>query len=174
MNFDFTEEEQEFARSFQMFCAREIASEDHSFEESGEVPRSIFQKLGKFGFNGLLHQKEYGGQDANYVQTMIAQEILAEHSGSAFFSVGASAGLFGLPISEHGSEEQKSKYLPSIISGEKIGCLAVTEPSCGSDVRGKKSRSHLFCCRSSFQRSESRKTYAKDGSQRFSNRGIIF
>ncbi|MCB1179693.1 MAG: acyl-CoA/acyl-ACP dehydrogenase [Leptospiraceae bacterium] len=138
MNIDLTDEQKEFADSFRNFCNKEILSYSEGFEEKGEIPKFIFQKLGDVGFNGLLHSKKFGGQDSDYTTTMIAQEILAETCGSTFFSVGASAGLFGLPISEHGNEVQKEKYLPEIIKGNTIGCLAVTEPDAGSDVSSMK------------------------------------
>ncbi|MCB1158288.1 MAG: acyl-CoA/acyl-ACP dehydrogenase [Leptospiraceae bacterium] len=138
MDFDFTEEEQEFADGFRHFCTREISPYSESYEEAGEIPKTQFQKLANLGFLGLLHEKKYGGSELGYMKTMIVQEILAEACGSTFFSVGASAGLFGLPISEFGTEAQKGKYLPGIIEGSKIGCLAVTEPDAGSDVMGIK------------------------------------
>lgn len=140
MNFEFTEEDKAFADSFRGFCKREIEPYVLEVEEKGEVPREQFKKLAAAGFTGLLHEEKYGGSNASFQQTMIAQEILAEICGSTFFSVGASAGLFGLPIAESGTEEQKAKYLPPIISGDKIGCLGVTEPDAGSDVSGMKSR----------------------------------
>ncbi|NUM40659.1 MAG: acyl-CoA dehydrogenase family protein, partial [Leptospiraceae bacterium] len=72
--------------------------------------------------------------DSGYLQAILTQEILSEYCGSTFFSVGASVGLFGIPLSEYGTEEQKKIYLREVISGKKIGCLAVTEPDAGSDV----------------------------------------
>jgi alkylation response protein AidB-like acyl-CoA dehydrogenase len=59
---------------------------------------------------------------------------------STYFSVGASAGLFGLPVKEFGTEEQKKKYLPEIIAGNKVGSLGVTEPDAGSDVSAMKTK----------------------------------
>lgn len=140
MNFEFNEEEKKFAESFRNFCKKEIEPYSVDFEEQGEIPRSQFRKLAEAGFTGLLHKEEYGGSNASYSQAMIAQEILAETCGSTFFSVGASAGLFGLPIKEFGNEEQKKKYLPDIIAGLKIGSLGVTEPDAGSDVGAMKTK----------------------------------
>jgi alkylation response protein AidB-like acyl-CoA dehydrogenase len=140
MNFEFTQEEKDFADSFRNFCIKEIEPHSIQFEEEGEIPKSQFKKLADFGFTGLLHKEEYGGSNASYLHTMIAQEILAEYCGSTFFSVGASAGLFGLPIAEFGTEEQKRKYLPLVIKGDKIGSLGVTEPDAGSDVSALKTK----------------------------------
>jgi alkylation response protein AidB-like acyl-CoA dehydrogenase len=140
MNFEFNDEEKAFAESFRNFCKKEIEPHSVDYEEQGEIPRAQFRKLADAGFTGLLHEEEYGGSNASYSQAMIAQEILAESCGSTFFSVGASAGLFGLPIKEFGTEEQKKKYLPDIIAGNKIGSLGVTEPDAGSDVGAMKTK----------------------------------
>jgi alkylation response protein AidB-like acyl-CoA dehydrogenase len=140
MNFEFTDEEKKFAEIFRNFCKKEIEPNSVDYEEHGEIPRSQFKKLADAGFTGLLHEEKYGGSNASYSQAMIAQEILAEACGSTFFSVGASAGLFGLPIKEFGTEEQKNKYLPDIIAGNKIGSLGVTEPDAGSDVGAMKTK----------------------------------
>ena len=121
MNFEFNDEEKAFAESFRNFCKKEIEPYSVEYEENGEIPRSQFKKLAEAGFTGLLHEESYGGSNASYVQAMIAQEILAEYCGSTYFSVGASAGLFGLPVKEFGTEEQKKKYLPDIIAGNKVG-----------------------------------------------------
>ncbi len=140
MNFEFNDEEKAFAESFRNFCKKEIEPYSVEYEENGEIPRSQFKKLAEAGFTGLLHEESYGGSNASYVQAMIAQEILAEYCGSTYFSVGASAGLFGLPVKEFGTEEQKKKYLPEIIAGNKVGSLGVTEPDAGSDVSAMKTK----------------------------------
>lgn len=127
-------EEQEWIDSFRRFLAKEIAPAAESSDEAGAIPREHYRKLGAAGYNGLLHEGRYGGQEASYVLATAAQIALAEACGSTFFSVGASAGLFGMPVARHGSEEQKAEWLPRILKGESIGCLAVTEPDAGSDV----------------------------------------
>lgn len=139
MNFELSDEQKEFSESFRGFCSKEIGPRSEEFDEKGEVSRDVFRKLGEVGYNGLLHLTKYGGSNAGYMMAILAQEILAEYCGSTFFSVGASSGLFGLPISEFGTEEQKSKYLPPVIRGERVGALGVTEPDAGSDVSAVRS-----------------------------------
>lgn len=134
MNFELTEEEIQFTDTFRKFCAKEIGANAAEIDEAGSIPLSHYKKLGEVGYNGLLHERAYGGQEASIFQATLAQVILAEYCGSTFFSVGASSGLFGGPVSENGTPEQKSKYLPPVIKGEKIGALAVTEPGAGTDV----------------------------------------
>ncbi|MCC6275849.1 MAG: acyl-CoA dehydrogenase family protein [Leptospiraceae bacterium] len=138
MNFEIDPDDEKFLQVFREFCIKEIQPKVSQAEGNGELPRSHFNKLYDVGYNGLLHKEEFGGSNSSYVQAMLAQEILAEYCGSTFFSVGASVGLFGLPLSEYGNEEQKKKYLVDTIQGKKIGCLAVTEPDAGSDVSALK------------------------------------
>ncbi|MCB1144396.1 MAG: acyl-CoA/acyl-ACP dehydrogenase [Leptospiraceae bacterium] len=136
MNFEYTDEDKEFMQSFRNFCKKEIEPVADEIEEAGRVPAEIFKKLADLGYSGLLIPAEYGGLDLGYLRATLAQEILSEFCGSTFFSVGASFGLFALPVAEFGTEAQKRKYLPPVLSGEKVGCLGVTEPGAGSDVAG--------------------------------------
>jgi alkylation response protein AidB-like acyl-CoA dehydrogenase len=103
-------------------------------DKKGEVPRSHFEKLYKVGYTSAMFEEANGGSNSSYYFVTHMQEALAEACGSTFFSVGASVGLFGLPLREHGTDAQKAKYLPDIISAKKIGALGVTEPGAGSDV----------------------------------------
>ncbi|MBI3395327.1 MAG: acyl-CoA/acyl-ACP dehydrogenase, partial [Spirochaetia bacterium] len=139
MDFNPSTEDLEFAESFRKFCTKEIEPHTAELDETGTLPRSHYTKLGDVGYLGLLHPRQFGGQEASLVQATLAQTILAEACGSTFFSAGASAGLFGLPILHFGTPEQKTKYLPGILRGTAIGALAVTEPDAGSDVSGLKS-----------------------------------
>ncbi|MBV6494219.1 MAG: Crotonobetainyl-CoA dehydrogenase [Turneriella sp.] len=131
---DLDEEQKELFHNFRNFCQKEIAPYTAQLDKTGEVPRSHFEKLYQSGFTGLAHEEEFGGTNSTHFFAVHFQEALAEACGSTFFSVGASVGLFGLPIREHGTDAQKAKYLPDIIQGKKIGALAVTEPGAGSDV----------------------------------------
>ncbi len=140
MDFELTSEQREFADSFRKFCEAEIMPACAAADEAGELPRSHYEKLGRVGYNGLLHSREFGGQGASVLEATIAQTILAESCGSTFFSVGASCGLFGGPVSAHGQMPDKSEILSDIIAGRKIGCLAVTEPDTGSDVSAIRTR----------------------------------
>ncbi|TGK01643.1 acyl-CoA dehydrogenase [Leptospira semungkisensis] len=134
MDFNLSPDEHEFTESFRNFCKKEIHPYAEEADKKKEFPRSHYTKLGEAGYLGLLHEGEYGGQGAGVFLSTLAMEIVSEFCGSTFFSAGASAGLFGLPLKHFGTEEQKAKYLPDIISGKKIGSLGVTEPDGGSDV----------------------------------------
>ena len=136
MNFEVSPDEQEFLNTFESFCLKEIAPMASAVDEAGELPRDHYRKLGEIGFLGLLHEEKYGGQNSSLLLATMAQSILSESCGSSFFSAGASAGLFGGALASFGNDEQKQKYLPSIIRGNTIGALGVTEPDAGSDVSG--------------------------------------
>ena len=127
------EEQIEFQQTFRKFCEQEIAPLADCIEAEG-IQNEVYRKLGSAGYLGLLHPEQYGGQGASFLTAVLAQSALAYHCGSTFFSSGASAGLAGLPISHFGSEEQKARFLPGLISGQSVGCLAVTESGSGSDV----------------------------------------
>ncbi|MBS0616815.1 MAG: acyl-CoA dehydrogenase family protein [Spirochaetes bacterium] len=131
---DLEGEDKELFHNFRNFCQREIAPHTAAMDKKGEIPRSHFEKLAKIGYTGIGHEESVGGSNASYYLATHFYEALAEACGSTFFSVGASIGLFGLPIREYGSDAQKAKYLPDLIAGKKIGALGVTEPGAGSDV----------------------------------------
>ncbi|HNL54359.1 MAG TPA: acyl-CoA dehydrogenase family protein [Turneriella sp.] len=131
---DLEGDEKEAFNKFREFCQKEIAPHTAELDKKGEVPRSHFEKLYQVGYTTAMHEEAYGGSNSSYYYATHLQEALAEACGSTFFSVGASVGLFGLPLREHGTEAQKQKYLPDIIKGKKVGALGVTEPGAGSDV----------------------------------------
>ncbi|PJZ59313.1 acyl-CoA dehydrogenase family protein [Leptospira barantonii] len=134
MDFNLSEDELLFINSFSDFCKKEIEPFAEEADRKKEIPRSHFHKLAQVGYIGLPHEEQYGGSNAGTFQSLMAMQTLGKACGSTFFSVGASGGLFGLPLLHFGTEEQKRKYLPSINSGNKIGSLGITEPDSGSDV----------------------------------------
>lgn len=131
---DLEGDDKELFHNFRNFCQKELAPLTAELDKKGEVPRSHFEKLYKVGYTGIGHEESVGGSNSSYFLATHFNEALAEACGSTFFSVGASVGLFGLPIREYGTDAQKTKYLPGIVQGKKIGALGVTEPGAGSDV----------------------------------------
>ena len=86
------------------------------------------------GYPGMGHEEKYGGTNNDLIAQCVAGEEVAKACASTYLSVGASAGLFGLPLRLFGADKQKEKYLPGIISGDIIGGFGLTEPEAGSDV----------------------------------------
>ena len=98
--------------------------------------RTYFKKLGNFGLSGLLIPKKYGGSEKPFMYQLIAGEEISAVCPSATMMFGASCTLSAIPVLRYGTEEQKEKYLMPLAKGEKIGALAITEPSVGSDTAG--------------------------------------
>ena len=94
----------------------------------------IWKKLGDMGLLGITVTPKYGGLGLGYFEHLLAMEELSRASGSVALSYGAHSNLCVNQIHRHGTEEQKEKYLPDLISGEKIGSLAMSESGSGSDV----------------------------------------
>ena len=94
----------------------------------------IWEKLGDMGLLGITASPNYGGLDLGYFEHLIAMEELSRASGSVALSYGAHSNLCVNQIHRHGTEEQKAKYLPDLVSGKKVGSLAMSEPGSGSDV----------------------------------------
>ncbi len=94
----------------------------------------LWQKMGDLGLHGITVPEEYGGSNMGYVAHMVAMEEISRASASVALSYGAHSNLCINQIKRNGSEAQKQKYLPKLISGEFIGALAMSETGAGSDV----------------------------------------
>ena len=132
----FTDEHRLFRQSMRDFLAAEVTPNIDTWEEAGEIPRSIFKRFGEMGYFGLRQPESHGGLDLDFWYTVIALEEFARvNSGGFGAAVGAHAYLALEHLRAEGNEEQKERYLAPGILGEKVGCLALTEPDRGSDLR---------------------------------------
>lgn len=132
----FTEEHQLFRESLRAFLEKEVRPNIDQWELDRELPRSIYQKFGEMGYFGLMQPEKYGGMDLDFWYTVIFNEELARmNSGGFGASIGAHPYLALTHINAEGNEQQKQDYLIPGILGERIGCLAITEPFGGSDVQ---------------------------------------
>jgi isovaleryl-CoA dehydrogenase len=107
---------------------------NHSRAVSHRDLQHIWEKLGNMGLLGVTVSSEYGGLGLGYFEHLLAMEELSRASGSVGLSYGAHSNLCVNQIHRHGTEEQKAKYLPDLVSGKKVGSLAMSEPGSGSDV----------------------------------------
>ncbi|MEO0596576.1 MAG: acyl-CoA dehydrogenase family protein [Chloroflexota bacterium] len=159
----FEDEHNMFRDAFRKFVEQEVAPHHEEWEKEGIVPRELWQKAGEYGFLGMDVPEEYGGggvEDFRY-NTIVTEELIR---------VGASGPGFSLHndivipyILEYGTEEQKQRWLPKMVSGEVITAIAMTEPGTGSD---------LASVRTTAIRDKSNGHYNVSGSKTFITNGI--
>lgn len=132
----FTEEHDLFRTTFRDFLEKEVKPNVDQWEEDGYMPREIYKKFGDMGFFGLTFPEKYGGMDGDlWYNVIFDEEVARMNSGGFAASIGAHPLLTLTHLNGEGSEDLKERYLVPGIKGEKIGCLAITEPGGGSDVQ---------------------------------------
>ncbi|KAI9449656.1 acyl-CoA dehydrogenase/oxidase [Russula earlei] len=129
-----TDEQVEFRNAVSEFAQRELAPLAAEIDRTNSSPMHIWGKLGDMGLLGITVSSKYGGLGLGYLEHLLAMEELSRASGSVGLSYGAHSNLCVNQIHRHGTEEQKARYLPDLVSGKKIGSLAMSEPGSGSDV----------------------------------------
>ena len=124
-----------FRSAIRRFVTEEISPHVDVWESQGEIPRGLFRKLGGLGFLGIEYPEKYGGAGADFWMTVVLAEELARcRAGGVAFSVIVHTDMSSPWLARLGTEEQKARYLPDIIKGEKICALSITEPDAGSDM----------------------------------------
>ena len=118
------------------FAQSEIAPIAADIDRSNEFPNQLWPKFGEMGLLGITVPESYGGTGMGYLAHIVAMEEISRASASVGLSYGAHSNLCVNQINRNGSDAQKQKYLPKLISGEHIGALAMSEPGAGSDVIG--------------------------------------
>ncbi len=126
--------------TIQAFAAKEIAPRAAEIDRVNEFPADLWKKLGDLGLHGMTAPEEYGGTNMGYLAHIIALEEVSRASASVGLSYGAHSNLCVNQIRRNGTEAQKQKYLPKLISGDHVGALAMSEPNAGSDVVSMKLR----------------------------------
>jgi len=116
------------------FAADRIAPLAYEIDREDRFPRELWPQLGELGLHGITVEEDWGGSGMGYLEHVIAMEEVSRASASVGLSYGAHSNLCINQIRRCGTDAQKERYLPQLISGEHVGALAMSEPGAGSDV----------------------------------------
>ncbi len=140
LNFDLGSDVDMLRDAVRDFAQAEIAPRASDIDADDQFPMDLWRKFGDLGVLGITVAEEYGGANMGYLAHMIAMEEISRASASVGLSYGAHSNLCVNQIHRNGTEEQKRRYLPGLVSGEHVGALAMSEPGAGSDVVSMKLR----------------------------------
>lgn len=133
-DFGLTETQRDIRAMAAEFVDAEIVPHRRDWDRAERVDPAIVKRLGDLGFLGLMIPESYGGVDADMLSYVLVTEELGRGDSSIRGIVSVSLGLVTKTISTHGTAEQKDVWLPRLVSGETLGCFALTEPGTGSDA----------------------------------------
>ena len=141
---DFSEEQQMMRDSIKEFIDKEVWPNKERFEKSDYAfTEEIMVKAGEMGLLGMSVPEKYGGMGMGFVTTMLVCDYISGATGSLATAYGAHTGIGTMPIVLYGTEEQKQKYIPKLVSGEWFGSYCLTEPGAGSDANSGKTKATL-------------------------------
>ncbi|MFM2150748.1 MAG: hypothetical protein RLZZ187_3054 [Pseudomonadota bacterium] len=126
--------------SVRAFADQRIAPIAAEIDRTDEFPRHLWPEMGRLGLHGITVPEEYGGAGMGYLAHTVAMEEISRASASVGLSYGAHSNLCINQIRLNGTEDQRRRYLPKLVSGEHLGALAMSEPGAGSDVVSMKLR----------------------------------
>jgi isovaleryl-CoA dehydrogenase len=140
LNFDLGETADMIRETVKNFAQNEIAPRAAEIDRTDKFPRDLLPKMGELGLLGITVEEEWGGTGLGYLEHVVAMEEISRASASVGLSYGAHSNLCVNQLRRWGSDGQKARYLPKLISGEHLGSLAMSESGAGSDVVSMKLR----------------------------------
>ena len=137
----FTPEHEMLRKSVRAFVEKEVTPHVAEWEDTGQIPKAFWRRLGELGFLGLEFPLEYGGAGGDFLSSVVLGEEMARcRSGGVAFSVLVHTDMSSPWLTRYGTEAQKRKYLPAIIKGDTVCALGITEPGTGSDMAALSTR----------------------------------
>ncbi|WP_111657300.1 acyl-CoA dehydrogenase family protein [Isoalcanivorax indicus] len=133
----FSSDHDTFRDTVRKFLENEAAPHHEEWEHTGQVPKELWRKAGEQGFLCPMVSEEYGGLGADFLYSVVVSEEISR-AGLTGIGWGLHTEIVAPYIEHYGSEEQKQKYLPKMVSGDIIGAIAMSEPAAGSDLQGIK------------------------------------
>jgi isovaleryl-CoA dehydrogenase len=140
LKFNLGEDIEMLRDSLAAFAKSEIAPRAAEIDAKNQFPMDLWKKMGDLGILGITVPEEFGGANMGYLAHCVAMEEISRASASVGLSYGAHSNLCVNQLKLNGSDAQKKKYLPKLVSGEHVGALAMSEPGSGSDVVSMKLR----------------------------------
>lgn len=134
MGFDLGQEINELRDAVHKFAQEKVKPKAKQIDKDNEFPNELWSQMGDLGLHGITVAEEFGGSNMGYLAHTIAVEEISRASASVGLSYGAHSNLCVNQIMLNGSDEQKRKFLPKLVSGEHVGALAMSEVGSGSDV----------------------------------------
>lgn len=134
LNFDLGETADMIRETVASFAQNEIAPRAAEIDRTDTFPRDLLPKMGELGLLGITVEEEWGGTGLGYLEHVVAMEEISRASASVGLSYGAHSNLCVNQLRRWGNDDQKSRYLPKLVSGEHLGALAMSESGAGSDV----------------------------------------
>jgi acyl-CoA dehydrogenase len=137
----FDEQHRMFRQAVRAFVEKEVAPQVEEWEAAGQIPKSIWPRMGELGFLGVEYDEKYGGAGADFLTTaVLCEEMARSRCASLAMAVGVHTDMASPHLYWTGREALKEKYLPAICRGEALSAIAVTEPGGGSDVAAIRTR----------------------------------
>src|SRR3954470_23885856 len=133
-NFDLGDTADAIRATVRDFAQEKIAPRAEEIDRTNQFPRDLWPQMGAIGLHGITVEEDYGGAGLGYLEHCVAMEEVSRASASVGLSYGAHSNLCVNQIRRNGTPEQKTKYLPKLVSGEHVGALAMSELNAGSDV----------------------------------------